>query len=969
MLFGPVFGAIAVILTGADDEPASLLGGHAHPRGRLERGERARRSSATSRSRPPATRSCAARPRPASKAATLAGLGRRVRSSASSCSRPSGRRPSSSTPSIYGVSFLIYRFGVKDPAGEARGASPASTSGVGRYLELIRTSHVLAARPDLDRGQRGHRAVAQPVGLPARQGRPALPGPGADGAASPPTRSPSGRSSSRSSSARGCCTGATGSRRCGGRRSSGTASSAGPSWWSPGLVVNHLRTTCAGRGGRRGARSPAVGLFVLAGATPAALGLLADMSERFPADRGAIMGLYSVFLALGQIIGALIGGVAADWLGHRRDVHRDARPARHRASSRWRSCGPRSTSSSMPEPDGRARAGAGVTDGRPWVPVPLARGTPRRGRRAAPPRDRGRPGDPAGRRLRGRCRDRDERGARRRHAQQLRHRRRRVLADLGRGGRPPGRAQRVGPGAGRAPTPRPCAGPGLDDDPAARAAVDHGAGRGPLVGRRPRARTGGCRAADLLAPAIELAARRLPGLGRLHRRRSSGPRRWSSRRSGRDAGVLRGLPAARPAVAAGRARPAAGALAATLETLATDGFDAFYDGDLGDAPGARAGGGRLRRSRRPTSRAHASTWGEPIAIDYRGVRVTTHPPNSSGLVALELLAILAQFEPPPRVGVRPGRGDRPALDPPRDRGGQAGHGRSRRAPDRPGRSATSRSSGCSTRPTPPSSPRGSTRAAPPARPRADEPVAAAARSTSRPSTRDGNAVSLIESNYMGFGSGVVDPATGIHYQNRGSYFSLDPDHPNVLAPGKRTLHTLLPGMLFRDGVAAPWVVAGSMGGDAQPQIHAQLVSALVDGGVDVRDRGAAPRWFVEPAAHFEPPVEVRLEPRHAAGIARGARGAGPPGDATSRRSTPTSATSTRSSSSTAARRARRARWPPPPTRAAPGCRRSGRRRGSVAGVLRAGLAMRYSRAAGGRLRSHDAATGPVAGPTRSGGGS
>ena len=57
------------------------------------------------------------------------------------------------------------------------------------------------------------------------------------------------------------------------------------------------------------------GLFLLAGATPAALGLLADMSERFPSDRGAIMGLYSVFLALGQIIGALIGGVAADWLG------------------------------------------------------------------------------------------------------------------------------------------------------------------------------------------------------------------------------------------------------------------------------------------------------------------------------------------------------------------------------------------------------------------------------------------------------------------------------------------------------------------------------------------------------------------------------------------------------------------------------------------------------------------------------
>jgi len=134
----------------------------------------------------------------------------------------------------------------------------------------------------------------------------------------------------------------------------------------------------------------------------------------------------------------------------------------------------------------------------------------------------------------------------------------------------------------------------------------------------------------------------------------------------------------------------------------------------------------------------------------------------------------------------------------------------------------------------------------------------------------GNAVSLIESNYLGFGSGLVDPRTGIHYHDRGSYFSLDAGHPNVLEPGKRTLHTLLPGMLFRDrpdGRLTPWIVVGSMGGDAQPQIHAQFVSALVDGGLDVRTAVAAPRWFVEPADHFAPPTAVRLEPRHAPGVA------------------------------------------------------------------------------------------------------
>ncbi|HEY6058867.1 MAG TPA: gamma-glutamyltransferase, partial [Candidatus Limnocylindrales bacterium] len=138
----------------------------------------------------------------------------------------------------------------------------------------------------------------------------------------------------------------------------------------------------------------------------------------------------------------------------------------------------------------------------------------------------------------------------------------------------------------------------------------------------------------------------------------------------------------------------------------------------------------------------------------------------------------------------------------------------------------------------------------------------------------GNAVSLIESNYRGFGSGIADPATGIAYQNRGSYFSLDPAHANVLEPGKRTLHTLMPGMLFRDG--RPWVVAGSMGADAQPQIHAQLVSALVDGGVDVATGVGAPRWFVVPERHFAPPEVVRLEPRFRDGIAEELRAMGHP---------------------------------------------------------------------------------------------
>ncbi len=315
------------------------------------------------------------------------------------------------------------------------------------------------------------------------------------------------------------------------------------------------------------------------------------------------------------------------------------------------------------------------------------------------------------------------------------------------------------------------------------------------------------------------------------------------------------------------------ALAATLEAMARDGFDAYYEGDLGDRQGRFLDdiGAFVTRA---DLAAHRSTPGEPIAIDYRGVRVTSHPPNSSGVVALELVGLLSRFEPPAassfgaagvtdaewiHLGIEAAKvamADRDAfVSDPAFTGDVVGTLLD------PGRLDEL--------------------AARIDRRRAAEPLAATNPSgggTIYLATADaeGNAVSLIESNYAGFGSGVVDPVTGIHYQNRGSYCSLAPSHPNRLEPGKRTLHTLLPGMLFRDGQPGPWVVAGSMGGDAQPQIHAQLVSALVDGGVDIATAVAAPRWYVEPEAHYAPPVELRLEPRHAPGIAEALAAKGHP---------------------------------------------------------------------------------------------
>ena len=375
----------------------------------------------------------------------------------------------------------------------------------------------------------------------------------------------------------------------------------------------------------------------------------------------------------------------------------------------------------------------------------------------------------------------------------------------------------------------------------------------------------------ILAPAIELAQDGFPAWGGfIARVEATVPAVVEA--IGPEAGFFEVYrPQGRPWRAGERVRLPA--LAATLATLAREGFDAFYDGDLAarQARSLAAVGSAIDAADLVANRAD---WGEPISIDYRGTRVTTHPPNSSGLVALEILAILGQLEAPARAAFGPdgvtdpawihagieaaklAMADRDAhlTDPafreiPVDRLIDPGYARELAGRIDPHRAARPTASG---------------------NPRGGGTVYVAAVDV------QGNAVSLIESNYLGFGSGVVDPATGIHYQNRGSYFSLDPDHPNVLKPGKRTLHTLLPGMLFRPGRVEPWVVAGSMGADAQPQVHAQLVSALVDGGVDIQTAVTAPRWYVQPAAHFAPPTEVWLESRHRAGVAETLQALGHP---------------------------------------------------------------------------------------------
>jgi MFS family permease len=213
---------------------------------------------------------------------------------------------------IYGISFLIYWRGVKDPAGEVEAVASPHV-GINRYLALIRSSHVLVLAPTWI-------AVNASIGLWFSQSlfqfSKANPN-------FPDQRLMAGYDANQitiAAIAIAVVFGAGllywGNRFKSMRRTTiiGYGIVGGGILVGAGLVVNHsaglpLALPVAAL------LVAGAGLFVLAGATPAALGLLADISERFPADRGAIMGLYSVFLAIGQIVGSLIGGFAAEWRG------------------------------------------------------------------------------------------------------------------------------------------------------------------------------------------------------------------------------------------------------------------------------------------------------------------------------------------------------------------------------------------------------------------------------------------------------------------------------------------------------------------------------------------------------------------------------------------------------------------------------------------------------------------------------
>jgi gamma-glutamyltranspeptidase/glutathione hydrolase len=126
-------------------------------------------------------------------------------------------------------------------------------------------------------------------------------------------------------------------------------------------------------------------------------------------------------------------------------------------------------------------------------------------------------------------------------------------------------------------------------------------------------------------------------------------------------------------------------------------------------------------------------------------------------------------------------------------------------------------------------------------------------------------VSLIQSLYAAFGSGVHVPGTGVTLHNRGFGFNLVAGHVNELAPGKRPMHTLMPGMALRDG--RPWLAFGTRGADGQPQTGLQLLLGLLDYGLELQAAMEAPRWAHGAPGGRYPASALVLESRFGSSVA------------------------------------------------------------------------------------------------------
>lgn len=264
-------------------------------------------------------------------------------------------------------------------------------------------------------------------------------------------------------------------------------------------------------------------------------------------------------------------------------------------------------------------------------------------------------------------------------------------------------------------------------------------------------------------------------------------------------------------------------LARTFRTVAEGGKDAYYKGEIAQAIArvVQQAGGVMTTD---DLAAHTSTWVEPISTTYRGMRIWECPPNGQGLAALLALNVLEGFDlkkmdplGAERVhlmieAMRIAFADTnwhvadPAFCPaPLEGLLSKKYAETRRQLINPAKATLDTVHGA--------------------------PIASSGTVYFCVVDGAGNAASFINSNYVGFGTGIVPEGWGFTLHNRGHNFSLDPNHPNALAPRKRPYHTIIPGMMTRaDGsLFAPF---GVMGGFMQPQGHMQVVVGMMDDDLD-----------------------------------------------------------------------------------------------------------------------------------------
>ena len=294
----------------------------------------------------------------------------------------------------------------------------------------------------------------------------------------------------------------------------------------------------------------------------------------------------------------------------------------------------------------------------------------------------------------------------------------------------------------------------------------------------------------------------------------------------------------------------------TLELVAKTKGEAFYRGEIaaGIAAWAREHGGAMTEA---DLAACAPEWVEPISLDYRGCTLHEIPPNGQGIAALMALGILSHFDVA-SLKVDSVEAQHLQIEAMKlafaDVYAHVGDPRTMHLTaadlldpaylaERAKRIDRSRAQAFAA-----------------GRPPAGGTIYLTAADDA------GCMVSLIQSNYMGFGSGVVVPGFGISLQNRGHNFSLDPASPNAVQPGRRPFHTIIPAFLSRGG--DPLMSFGVMGGNMQPQGHLQTVVRMLDHGQSPQVACDAPRWRFDSGLRLD--VESRMDPAAVEGLkARG----------------------------------------------------------------------------------------------------